>query len=42
MLYIARLARREPRKGKGLTGPICSSIFLNPFTPRLTPVASGR
>ena len=26
--------REEPLGGKGLTGPICPSLFLNPFPPR--------
>ena len=25
----------EPLSGKGLTGPTCPSLFLNPFSPRL-------
>ena len=28
------LVKGEPLGGKGLTGPICPSLFLNPFSPR--------
>ena len=30
------LSKREPLGGKGLTEPVCPSLFLNPFPPRLT------
>ena len=29
------LIKQEPLGGKGLTGPICPYLFLNPFPPRL-------
>ena len=28
------LVKGEPLGGKGLTGPTCPSLFLNPFSPR--------
>ena len=28
------LVKGEPLSGKGLTGPTCPSLFLNPFSPK--------